>query len=619
MKRLSLALLFCASLSAQSLTFFIHDPTGANPDQPLPSPYTFADTPIGSTTSIVIRVFNPSTTVAVSLFAIFVGAAPNSSVAAPGFIVKGVDVGSPIAPQESEQFTLKFEPLSPAPPAGYLQALENTTVAAIATLQGSGTPPQLTLTCTNNTVPGTVPQCDGVTPLLPSNSALLFGNIPTTGTSSIAFTLTNNGTTVLNPQTLVSLVLPTNNPNSAFGLSVLPDALAASSSTTFTVTFSPGAGGNFDTPLAVGSNTYTLQGFGASSTLGDISSLVITYTDATGVRLTAQPLTPINFGATGAATLSFTVTNPQTTIDAVTIPAISVSGAGFTLSGVPQLPVNVPPNQSITFQIVFSESQVGVYSGTLSIGGRSFGLTGIAPQALGASGSALPGIALYCGASPCSGQTFTSQQQIQLSLQLNAPAPTQSMVTLAVTFNPSVPGVSDDPAIEIISPITGRTVEVVMPAGSETGIYNGQSQLTLQTGTTAGTITFTLTYLGQAATLATIAIPPALVQVTSAQAQRESPNLAITVNGYDNTYSVGQLSFTFYDTTGRVIPSSPFQASAVASDFSQYFFGPNDLGGQFSVQVTFPVLTGDVTDVGSVAVSLTNSVGTTAPATQAFQ
>ncbi len=67
---------------------------------------------------------------------------------------------------------------------------------------------------------------------------------------------------------------------------------------------------------------------------------------------------------------------------------------------------------------------------------------------------------------------------------------------------------------------------------------------------------------------------------TSVQAVPESPNLIVTVNGYDNTYSAGQLSFTFYDTSGKVI-GSPIGFNA-ASDFQQLFFVGNTYGGLFS-------------------------------------
>jgi hypothetical protein len=53
------------------------------------------------------------------------------------------------------------------------------------------------------------------------------------------------------------------------------------------------------------------------------------------------------------------------------------------------------------------------------------------------------------------------------------------------------------------------------------------------------------------------------------------------------------------------------------SNFEQYFFTGNTAGGAFALQTSFPVQ-GDVTQVGSVAIGLTNSAGQT-NTTQTFQ
>jgi hypothetical protein len=80
------------------------------------------------------------------------------------------------------------------------------------------------------------------------------------------------------------------------------------------------------------------------------------------------------------------------------------------------------------------------------------------------------------------------------------------------------------------------------------------------------------------------------------------------MSGYDNTYSVGQLGFLFYDTSGKPMTEKPMSVDA-ASAFKQLFFTSNQAGGAFSLKASFPV-TGKVTDIGSVAFTLTNSAGT---------
>ncbi len=83
----------------------------------------------------------------------------------------------------------------------------------------------------------------------------------------------------------------------------------------------------------------------------------------------------------------------------------------------------------------------------------------------------------------------------------------------------------------------------------------------------------------------------------------------MTINGYDNTYSASQLTYTFYDTAGNIIGTT-FGHNESAG-FQQLFFNNNTGGGLFSLQSVFPVLTGAVTQVGSVTVGVTNSLGQT--------
>ena len=354
----------------------------------------------------------------------------------------------------------------------------------------------------------------------------------------------------------------------------------------------------------MGTNTFLLQGAGTSSVIGDISSLVITYTDSTGVRLTAQPATPIGFGqivagTTGSAALTFTVTNPQTTISAVTVPNLTVSGSSFTLSGAPALPASIQPGASISFQVVFSASSVG------TIGTRQFPLTG---QSIT---SPLPDINFQLDAQP-----LTSQQQAHLSVQLASASTVSAIGQLSLTFAPSLSGVSDDPAI-VFTTNGGRNLQVSVANGATSATFNNQSLMTFQTGTTAGTLTFTVTFPNKAPYSKSFTISPAQVAITSGKAVRQSPNLVVTLTGYDNTYTVGQLSFNFYDTNGNPITSKPVPVDATSA-FHQYFFTNNKVGGAFSLQASFPIKGLDVSKVAKTTVSFTNSAGT-ASSTQAFQ
>ena len=608
MKALLLALLFSAALGAQGVSFYVDSSNGATPVSQLPSlgsAYAFSDTPVGTATSIVVRMVNNSSA-SVLVSYIYVGASAGSSVTSSGFTLTGQPVDSTLAPGAFKLFTLNFAPTSTGAATGYLQATINRTVTPIATLSGTGTAAQVSLSCSSTLTS----QCSGNVLQADTSTALFFGNVLTTSTSVITFTLTNDGSTALNPQTLISIQTPTNNPNSAFSLSTLPSTLAPGNSLSFTVTFAPGTASAFQTNLLVGSSIYPISGNGTSNVLGDISSLLIQYTDSTGVRLTAQPATAISFGqviagsSSSSSALTFVVSNPQTTISGVSVPSITATGAGFSLSGLPAMPATIQPGGSITFKLLFSPSATGTFNGTLSIGSRQFSLT-----AQGIS-SPVPDPSFNIDVQP-----LISQKQAHLTINLASASSTSTIGVLTMQFTPSVSNASDDPAIQFVA-TSSRQLQVNVDSGAQTATYNGQSALTFQTGTTAGTVTFTLTFPNKQPYSKSFTIVPATVAITTGTALRQAPNLVMTLTGYDNTYSVGQLAFKFYDTNGQLLTPSAIGVDA-SSTFHQYFFNNNQAGGAFTMQASFPVK-GDVTKIGSVAVTLTNSAGT-ATSTGTFQ
>ncbi len=285
------------------------------------------------------------------------------------------------------------------------------------------------------------------------------------------------------------------------------------------------------------------------------------------------------------------------------MPSLTVSGVGFALSGAPTIPATIQPGGSISFQIVFSGTTTGTYSGILAVGTRQFSLTGKSIS------SPLPAPSFQLDEQP-----LTSQHQVHLTVQLASASSVSAIGTLTMQFAPSVSNVTDDPAV-VFTATNGRQLQVAVASGAQNATYNGQTGITFQTGTTAGTLTFTVSFPNAAPFAQAFTIVPAQIQITASQAQRQSPNLVVTLTGYDNTYSAGQLSFTFYGTNGQILASN-MQVDATSS-FHQYFFTNDQAGGAFSLQASFPV-NGDVTQVGSVAINLTNAVGQTS-VNQTFQ
>jgi hypothetical protein len=97
------------------------------------------------------------------------------------------------------------------------------------------------------------------------------------------------------------------------------------------------------------------------------------------------------------------------------------------------------------------------------------------------------------------------------------------------------------------------------------------------------------------------------VQVDNAAATAIAGALNVQVWGFDNTYSAGAMSFTFYDNSGNLIGAG-LVMSNFGSAFLNYFATSLD-GSAFQMLVSFPI-TGNAAEVGSVNVQLTNSAGT---------
>ena len=607
MRILLLGLLLCAGLQAQStssLAFYLDNSGGQQPVsslQSFPATYTFPDTPVGSSSVIGVRVVNSSVaSTAINSIGFVSGTQQNNN------FTSDLPFGLSLAPNEGQFFHIYFVPLTTGAISASAQIGTGGTVPVnMATLAGNGTATQLGLSCTSVS---TVVRCDGSILQPDETTAINFGSIRTTSSLAVTFTLVNAGTTSINPQQIVTLNTATNNPSSGFSLGTLPASIAAGSSGTFTITFAPGNTTTQQADLMVAGELFILQGAGVASVIGDISSLVITYTDSTGVNLAAQAGSPINFGTTisGSGTnavLLFTVTNPATTIGPVSVPSISVAGTGFAMSGTNPAPLSISPGASTTFSVTFSGATTGAYTGTLLIGSRSFNLTA---QSITSS---LPTASITVDQSP-----LLSQQQAHVTVQLSGATPTAEIGTLKMQFAPSVANITDDPAVEFVA-TSGRELQVAVAAGAQSATYNGQSALTFQTGTTAGTITFTVQFPNQAPVTQTFTIAPAQVQITSGTAVSQGVNLTVTLDGYDNTYSAGALSFIFYGTTGQVLTPTAVSVNA-SSQFHTWFFTQSTVGGAFGLQATF-VVSGPATQVGSVAVTLGNSAGQTST-TQTF-
>ena len=281
----------------------------------------------------------------------------------------------------------------------------------------------------------------------------------------------------------------------------------------------------------------------------------------------------------------------------VTISKVSLTGQGFQLAQVVQTPVVLPAGSSSSFTVDFVPS-CGLYSGKLTVEGGTCTST-YTLSGTGDPTTLAPQIQ-FDGGAPASAQQRT------VSMSLATPSPVSTSGTLLLSFKPGTSVVTDDPAVVFTANGTrcavydqgGRhTISIAEPGRGR--LSDGWGNVSFSTSL-SGCVTGTAS-----ASMAISATPPA---VDHAIATSRSGDLDIQVWGYDNSYSAGAMSFTFYDLNRNVI-----QPGAVQADFTPQFrtyFATANAGSAFQMRVSFPD-TGDSSQILAVDVRLTNSAGTT--------
>jgi len=320
------------------------------------------------------------------------------------------------------------------------------------------------------------------------------------------------------------------------------------------------------------------------------------------------PFGSVQVGSSHSVTM--TLTNPPPppgqTGTSLMVGAIAFQGSAFQLAGASPAGALVPSGSSAELQLIFSPTAAGPQQGTLTIGVASFPLngTGVAPPP---PVFPTPSIQLNLA-------TPASAQQGSLSVNLASGSVSSGSGTVTLAFQPAVSGV-DDPTVTFADGT--RSANFTVAEGASAGQFAGGPSVSFGTGTTAGTLVFTVT-LGTSTAQANVTIPAAVVGIDAAVAARNvacapavvyctTSNVQLQVNGWDNTRSASQLVFSFFDSSGNAIAPGNITVSA-ASAFAQYFAG-SGLAGVFGLNALFPV-NGDSNQVVAAVVEIVNSAGT---------
>jgi len=227
--------------------------------------------------------------------------------------------------------------------------------------------------------------------------------------------------------------------------------------------------------------------------------------------------------------------------------------------------------------------------------------------------------------------TATPTEPLSPTLQLASPAPSDLQGVLTLSFVPSAAGVPAtyvDPALRFTSGDTKFTFTIASGAiAPATPLPN------IQQGTVAGQITVTLTslttgnlnVLPASPVTANVAVPPIMPVIESCSVGTIANGaFSVQLNAYSTPRDLSLASYTFTAAPGAQIAVTTANGGQVTgtaqisvpvtTQVSQWFASsasqPN--GSVFSLQAPF-TLSGDAIALQSVSVTLTNSIGASAP------
>jgi hypothetical protein len=418
-----------------------------------------------------------------------------------------------------------------------------------------------------------------------------FGTVSTGSNKDVRFRVHNNGASAV----LISTIGVSGAGFSIASVNgILPYAIAPGSFLEFTIRFNGTLAAAYSANLQVNSVSTLLMATAVAPPL---------VTAVSGCTITSGAF---DFGNVAIGTLhlcNFTLFNP--TGGSMLISGITLTG-GYTFQQNPATPFTLASNTGTAFTVIITPVCGKVsYNGTLAITGQVIPLiaAGITPPL------AKPALAF-------DSQRFLSAEQHTITMSLPSASPCGATGNLNLAFVSNAAGVNDDSAVVFV-PGSTRSIQFSVPANSTQVALAGKPSVTFQTGTTAGSLTFTITGTPLAADPTTsISISPTVIGIDSATASNQrTGELDVNVIGFDNTYSAGKMLFAFFDTAGNQV------GSPVAADFSSQFktyFAGQASGSAFQMRVSFPV-TGDQSKIGKVQATLTNAAGSVQTASLVFQ
>ncbi len=434
-----------------------------------------------------------------------------------------------------------------------------------------------------------------------SSTGAVGGTPSAPGTVAVAVTVTDSTGTKASGSYSITITEPsltittTSLPSGSLTASYSAALNATGGTTPYTWSASGLPGGlSISSGGAISGTPTSLGTFTVSVTVKDAGGLTAT----AGLALTVNPA-PLKITTTGISppvlgasfSLGFGATGgtPPYVWTATGLPPGVTFTSDGTLSGTP----TALGTSAVTITVTDANRQTAT---------ETISLVVTLPSAPGVSFNGLP-------------TTGTAGSQATTPVTFNTTYPVDVTVRLTLTFAP-VSG-ADDPNIQFST--GGRTTTVTVKAGSTTSL----TTVGVQTGTVAGVITITGQLIASNGTditptpppTRTITIGPAAPTISSVSGATTSTGFTVTIVGFDPTRSITQVTLTFTPAAGSTLQTTTFTISAQALFSAWYQSSASaQYGSQFSFTIPFTV-SGNVSGIASVTVTLTNATGTSAAMT----
>ena len=423
-------------------------------------------------------------------------------------------------------------------------------------------------------------------------SAVWEGNVNFAGSTA-------TGTQTVNGAATTTVVASSQNPSIA-GASItftatVASAVAGTPVPTGTVVFQDGStilgSGNLGmtgtatyatSALAVGTHSIQATYAGDSFFSGSVSPVLSQMVSSSAVAPTLTWATPVAIAY-------------GTPLSATQLNATATNSAGNVIPGTY---VYTPPSGTVlnpgiqTLRVTFTPTDAATYTTATA----TVSLTVNAPPA----------------SVTFSGPTTTAPgTQPTITFTVTNPYPVDLTAVFTLTFAGSGTPSVDDPAVQFST--GGRTLTFVVPANSTT-----VPPIQVQSGTDAGTITVTLALTAGGVPANPAGLQPVLIDVpnavpvvkTATVTRGTTGQLTVAIQGFSNTRELSQATFEFTAAPGAPKIDTPTITVPVTAIFSDWFGSTDSIqyGSTFTYTQIFTI-SGDAANVGSVEVTLTNSVG----------